>query len=62
MRVLTLSVLNAVSHHTVFLKHTAMPRSGTRSSPQQETLIQNMHKIITLSGVTKEQSGKCITL
>lgn len=48
----------AVSHHTVFLKATAMPLCGTRSSPRPGTRTQNMPRITTPSGVTREQLGK----
>lgn len=41
------------SHHTVFLTHTATPRSGTRSSQLPEMPTQNTRKITILSGVIR---------
>lgn len=55
-----LSFLSQFSHHIAFQKHTSMPLSGTRSLPPHGTPTQNMLKITTLSGVTKELLEKSI--
>lgn len=52
----------AVSHHIVFLKPTAMPLCGTRSSPRPGTRTQNTPRITTPSGVTREPLAKSTML